>query len=198
MQSFRTRQIEIVYESDNNLFERIREGDQFAARELFRRHYSGLCRFAYRLVRSKEDVEDIVEGVFERIWLNREKLKLYQSIKSYLFKAVQNQALDFLRKKENKNFTLSELSGSRNCEDLESVSSSDPVQDMIERDLAEAVNEAIERLPQRCRLVLTLNGQEGLTYSEIADVLEISERTVENQIVRALKHLRRDLKDFIG
>lgn len=198
MQSFRTRQIEIIYESDNGLFERIKRGDQFAVKELFRRHYSGLCRFTYRLVHSREDVEDIVEGVFERIWLNREKLNLNQSIKSYLFKAVQNQAFDFLRRKENKNSVLSERFRSGDGEDFAVMSYSDPVQDMIDKDLATAISEAIKRLPHKCKLVWTLNRQEGLAYSEIADVLDISERTVENQIVRALKRLRKELKDFIG
>jgi len=198
MQSFRTRQIEIIYESDNSLFERMKRGDHFAVEELFRRHYSGLCRFTNRMIHAKEDVEDIVEGVFERIWLNREKLNLNQSIKSYLFKAVQNQAFDFLRRKENKHSAPSDRLPSRDREEFEVMSCSDPVQDMIDKDLAAAIGGAIERLPHKCRLVFTLNRQDGLTYSEIADVLDISERTVENQIVRALKHLRKDLKDFIG
>jgi RNA polymerase sigma-70 factor (ECF subfamily) len=173
-------------------------GDQFAVRELFRRHYSGLCRFTYRLVHSKEDVEDIVEGVFERIWLNREKLNLNQSIKSYLFKAAQNRSFDLLKRKANTHHLLPEQFHSLDSGEIEFASCSDPVQDMIDKDLACAVGEAIEKLPKKCRLIFTMNRQDGLTYTEIADILSISERTVENQIVRALRHLRRDLRDFIG
>jgi len=190
MQSFRTRQIEIIYESDDRLFERIKSGDQFAIKELFRRYYSSLCRLTHRFVYSKGDVEDIVEGVFEEIWLKRESLVLNQSIKPYLFKAARNQAFNFLKNKRRQPITVID-------DDLELLSYSDPVQDMIEKDLAAAISEAIENLPQKCKLVFTLNRQDGLSYSEIAGVLNISERTVENQIVRALKLLRKDLKDFL-
>jgi len=198
MESFRTQHIELAYESDNSLFERIKRGDQFAVEELFRRHYGSLCRFAYGLVHSKEDVEDIVEGVFERIWLNREKLNLNQSIKSYLFKSAQNRSLDFLRKRASTQHLVPERLNSLDSDEIVVASFSDPVQDMIDKDLACAVSEAIERLPRKCRLIFTMNRQDGLTYSEIADILAISARTVENQIVRALGHLRKDLRDFIG
>jgi len=198
MQSFRMRQIEILSESDGDLFERIRKGDQFAVKELFRRYYGNLCRFAYRSIHSRDDVEDIVEGVFEKVWLNRDKLNSIQSVKSYLFKAVQNQAIDFLRSKENKHVVFSERTHSEKEMSLEVISCSDPFQDMTERDLAAAVAEAIENLPNKCKRVFTMNRQDSLKYSEIADVLNISERTVENQIVRALKHLKKELRDFLG
>jgi RNA polymerase sigma-70 factor (ECF subfamily) len=183
-------------EAEDSLVSRIKGGDQFAVKELFRRYYSGLCRFTYRLVHTREDVEDIVEGVFEKIWLKREMLDPGQSIKSYLFKVAQNQAFDFLKNKGNRHIVLSEWIPSGGHEELKAVSSSDPVQDMTDKDLATAIGKAIEKLPRKCKMVFTLNRQEGLTYSEIADILNISERTVENQIVRALKHLRRDLRDF--
>jgi RNA polymerase sigma-70 factor (family 1) len=197
MQDFRTRKLEVLTESDNSLVSKIRDGDKFAIKELFRRYYNSLCRFATRFVHSDEDVEDIVESVFEKIWTNREKLDSTQRIRSYLFKLTQNQALDFLKARGNRHIALSKWIDSEESKKLRVISCSDPAQEMIDNEVRAAVAEAIERLPQRCKLVFTLNRQEGLSYSEIADVLDISERTVANQIVRALKQLRKDLRSLI-
>jgi RNA polymerase sigma-70 factor (ECF subfamily) len=187
----RVRQVEVLSEPDTTLVSRIKSGDQFAVKELFRRYYSSLCRFTYKFIYSKEDVEDIVEGIFEKLWINRDKLDPSQPIKGYLFKSVRNQALDFLKNRKNRNARLGD-------EEYARESDQDPMKDLCDKDLAIAIQKAIERLPKKCRIVFTLNRQDGLTYSEIASVLEISEKTVENQIIRALKHLRKDLREYIG
>lgn len=189
MQKFDSMQVEAAAESDFDLVARIRSGDQLAVRKLFRTYYSSLCRFTYRLVDSREDAEDIVESIFEKMWLNRATLDPSRSIKSYLFKAAQNQAVDWHKLKANNAAHFEN-------DDLGAVSYSDPAQEAMEEEFAEAIKNAIEKLPERCKLVFTLNRQEGLTYAEIADVMGISVRTVENQIVRAMKHLKRALKDF--
>lgn len=182
---------EMLPEDEEVLVSRIKVGDELAFKELFSTYYSSLCRFVSRLIQSREDVEDIVEDVFEKIWFNREKLDPEQSIKSYLFKSVRNKALNFIRDNHEKVVE-------REDRDFQVVSWSNPVQDTIDQDLAKAIEEAIEKLPQRCKLIFTLHRQDGLTYSEIADVLGIRVKTVENQIARAVKYLRKSLKDFIG
>ncbi len=196
MQSFRTRQIEILSEPESSLISKIKDGDKFAFKELFRRYYNSLYRFSHRFVCRDEDAEDIVESVFEKVWLNRGKLDPNQSVKSYLFKAVQNRALDFLRGRGNNHVLFSGSITSEDSEKLKIVSCSDPAQEMADREILTAAMEAIERLPRKCKLVFTLNKQEGLSYSEIADALNISKRTVANQIVRAIRHLRKDLRFF--
>lgn len=188
---FRTQKAETVPETDASLVTRIKNGEQSAVKELFGRYFTGLCRFTFRLVRSEEDVEDIVLTVFEKLWINRERLEPSKSIKSYLFKAANNQAIDFLRMKEKKPIA----SG---FEKLQPESDSDPVQDVINADFSTAFRRAVERLPKKCKLIFVLSREEGLSYSEIAASLDLSEKTVKNQIVKALKHLRKDLRAFIG
>ncbi len=197
MQSFLTRRPRLAYESDSSLFEKMSKGDQYATQELFCRYYNSLCRFTHRLIHQEQDVEDIVEAVFEKLWLGRGEIQPTKSVRSYLFKSVQNRAIDFLRKNRDVHTLSIDCEHGTQGEAAEPVSYSDPIQDMIDKDFAAAAMEAIERLPRKCKLVFTLKKREGLTYAEIADILEISERTVENQIVRALRHLRADLKDFL-
>gem|GEM_PF-168323 len=191
MRNLRGHPVETPPEHEEELVSKIKEGDQLAFKFLFRKYYSSLCRFTYRLVHSNEDVEDIVQSVFENIWINREKLDPGQSIRSYLFKSARNKALNNIRDNHEEAVDF----GDKN---LQVVSWQDSFQDMVDRELAAAVDEAIEKLPLKCKLVFTLNRQEGLSYSEIADVLGISKKTVENHIARAFDHLRKSLKDFIG
>ncbi len=191
MYNLRVRQVGTSSDSDGGLVEKIRRGDQRAFKELFRRRYAGLCRFAYRYIPSKDEVEDIVESVFEKLWLSRERLDPSKSIEAYLFKAVKNQALDILKGRAK---DLVSLGDDRVDDSL----ASDPVKELINNDLAAALSCAIERLPRKCKIVFTLSRQENLTYSEIGEILGISEKTVENQMGRAFRLLRRHLKDFIG
>lgn len=191
MYNLRVRRAETFSESDGELVEKIRAGDQHAFKELFRRRYAGLCRFAYRYIPSKDEVEDIVEAVFEKLWLSRERLDPSKSVEAYLFKAVKNQAYDMLKGRAK---DLVPLGDDRVDDSL----TSDPVKELINNDLAAALSCAIESLPRKCKIVFTLSRQENLTYSEIGEILGISEKTVENQMGRAFRLLRRHLKDFIG
>ena len=170
--------------------QRIRWGDQDALESIFRLYYDGLCRFMLRLTNSQDDVEDMVQEIFVRIWINKENWYPKGTLKSYLFKAARNQAI---------NFSKREARDTVKAEDdnlFAADSSTDPVERMIDSDIVRTVDEAIERLPRRCRLIFTLNRQEGLSYSEIAEVLGISAKTVENQIAHALKVLRKELKSL--
>ena len=191
MYNLRVRQAEKFSRSEGELVEKIRGGDQFAFKELFKRRYAGLCRFAYRFIPSTDEVEDIVEAVFEKLWLNRERLDSSKSIEAYLFKAVKNQVYDNLKGRTRNFVPLGE-------DRVDDDSASDPVKELINRDLAIALRDAIESLPRRCKMVFTLSRQEHLTYSEIGETLGISVKTVENQMARAFRLLRKQLKDFTG
>lgn len=190
MRNLQTYQVETLSLPDSDLVLRLKQGDHSAARGLFYRYYVGLCRFTNKFVRSKADVEDIVISVFEKLWLNKEGLDPNKSIKAYLYKAAKNRALDFLKGKGNNVASTEE-------EQMEALSYSDPVMELINNDLADAIDRSVERLPERCRLVFTLSWQESLTYFEIAEVLGLSEKTVENQIARAFKKLRKPLRRFV-
>ena len=175
---------------EEDLVQRVNDGDQSAIEDLFDIYYDGLCKFVRRLTNSKDDVEDLVQDIFVRIWVNREDWSPKGSIKAYLFRSARNQAFNFLKSK-NSIETIK-------CDGSELLTPrSDPAEKVIDTEISERIDKAIEKLPHRTKLVFTLNRQDGLSYSEIADVLEISMKTVENQIARALRHLRKELANLI-
>jgi RNA polymerase sigma-70 factor, ECF subfamily len=171
--------------SDSELVRRIREGDERALEIVFRSHFQGMAAFVERYVRSPDTAEELVQDIFLKIWTKRERLTEIGSLKTYLYRAARNQALNHLRR----------LKLERRWQE-EQAFAGEPTttfaadEDASGQELAETVQAAIERLPPRCREIFLLSRDGGLTYAEIARTLEISVKTVETQMGRALKALR--------
>jgi RNA polymerase sigma-70 factor (family 1) len=169
------------------LLERIlRHNDYCAFETLFHAMYSPLCQFCLRFVQVREVAEELVSDVFFTIWKNRERMEM-TSHRSYLFTAVRNRAFDHLRKVKRTSW----------C-DLEKASHvagdhPDSQEMMVERELNISIRKSIASLPKQCRVIFELSRDEGLKYKEIAAKLNISIKTVETQMGRALKHLHRSL-----
>ena len=171
-------------------FRRLLKKDDYRAFEIiFKHYYAYLCNFALRYTTNREDAENIVSEVFYKIWKNRKKIKIATSLNAYLFTSVRNQALDHLRKAtvieepvHNLNFELN-------------AKASNPEQVAIFNELESIIEEAIEQLPEQRRLIFKLNREEGLKYREIAERLKISVKTVETQMGRSLKFLRKTLQN---
>jgi RNA polymerase sigma-70 factor (ECF subfamily) len=158
---------------------------------LFKKWYSVLCPFVFRIVRDNEIAQDLVQDVFVKLWEKREQIEINTSVKSYLFKACMNAALNHeaARKKykvtNDESITLS-LSDAGSTDEGLHVS-----------ELQKKINEAIDTLPPACRSVFILSRFEEMSYKEIASTLEISVKTVENQMGKALKILRVQLNDYM-
>jgi RNA polymerase sigma-70 factor (family 1) len=170
--------------------ERIRAGDPAAFEALFHAYHVPLCAFAYRYVGARDLAEEIVQELFLFVWERRETWDVRTSVKNYLFTAVRNAALSYLRHER--------VIRRREAETVELFARPSASADSETRagELVAAVHRAVGRLPERCRLIFTLHREQGLTYAEIAQVLEISPKTVEVQMGRALKSLRKALTGF--
>lgn len=171
----------------------IREkGDRIAFENIFRAYYKSLYHFAYSYVKD-ESAEDVVQTVFLNVWINREQWNPPGTVKQYLFKAVRNEALNMIRHKQVE--AEAEEYVTRIFDELKrrSYSEEGPEAEKLKK----AIQEGVEQLPPACRQIFLLNRTSGLTYAEIADVLEISFSTVSTQIGRALKHLRNHLIDYL-
>lgn len=166
----------------------VAQDDRAAFDRLFRLCYGELCTFAYRFLPRKEWVEEAVLDVFTRLWHRRAEIHIQGSFRSYLYSAVRNQCLDYLRR-----HARAEGKWTTAMPDIGDAGQN-PEQHLLYGETERRIEAAIESLPERCRLIFRLSRDQGLKYQEIADMLQISIKTVETQIGRALQRLREALE----
>ena len=156
---------------------------------LFNAYYPRLLLYAIKVIQNKEQAEEIVQDVFMRFWLNSGGKKINYSIKAYLFRSVLNACIDFQQKEETlrkRNHTLTIPS--------DIIEFEDPV---LLEELNVAVKLAIEKLPDKCKEIFTLSREEGFSNKEISQKLDVSVKTVENQITRAIKKIKINISDYL-
>ena len=174
---------------DNELYLKIREGDERAFQALFRKYYGALCSFANQVLNNKELSEETVQDVFVKMWEKRQVITIETSVKNYFFRSVRNHCLNQLQhEKIKKQYAGRILEAARQ--------EIDPEEYFIEVDLIRRIDESIGSLPPKRREIFRLSREQGMKYKEIAEELNISVKTVEAQMGLALKHLRNELKDY--
>ena len=155
---------------------------------LFHTYYKMLCRFSFRIVHDKDKAEDVVQTCFINLWQKRESTTIQSSFKSYLYRSVYNRSInEYTRSKNIVNEDLSVLS------DMHHSASDDPDLILQAKETQQKIDHAIQSMPDGCRTVFLLSREEQLSYKEIAETLNISVKTVENQIGKALRILREHL-----
>lgn len=165
--------------------------DFSAFKSLFQLHYKSLARASYRIISDKDVAEDIVQDIFCKLWEKKDEIQISTSLKSYLYQSTINHSLNHLKKLKRSGireelFVSSNLSEENNAES-----------NIALKEINEIVKTAVDLLPQACRTIFVLSRFQHLSYKEIASNLGISPKTVDNQIVKALKHLRKHLKAYI-
>ena len=159
--------------------------------QLFRHYYGLLCGYAKGIVNDADEAEDVVQQTMITIWEKRNALQITVSLKSYLYRAVHNAALNKIR---SQNVRLAYAGEQLHVETAVVSTTADALSG---KELGKQINEAINQLPEQCRMVFKLSRFNELKYAEIADHLGISVKTVENHMGKALKLLRIHLKDFL-
>jgi RNA polymerase sigma-70 factor (family 1) len=158
--------------------------DQQAFQRLFKHHFTGLFQFAASIVKIKEAAEEIVEDVFVKLWNRRATLPEINNFKVYLYVSVKNLCLNYVnRQGNNRVLDMDQLDVV--CTELVP----NPEDLMVASELLQMVNKAIYELPPKCRIVYKLVKEDGLQYKEVAEILNISPRTVENHIAVAVKKI---------
>lgn len=167
--------------------------DEQAFELLFRRYYVRLCGFANKFIANTAESEEIVQEVFLNIWKKRDQLRLNSEIKPYLFKSVQNLCFNFIEHQKviDNYYAVIEEVYKNQAEDF------DTYETVLYNEFRNKAELAIESLPEQCRRIFRMSRQEGLKYTEIALKLEISVKTVETQMSRALSKLKTELKDYL-
>ena len=173
--------------------ERIRAGDEAAFERLFHTFYEDLCRFASQYVSASDVVKDLVQDVFFNVWERRRALDAQQSIQAYLYKAVRNEALKHLNRQR-----VRKQQGKPQQELRERSLQGSPEQALWNKELEAEAQKALDALPERRRRIFMLSREHDLTYAEIADLLDISIKTVETQMGRALGFLEKRLDEVLS
>lgn len=180
-------------DDESALVGRVRDGDPDALAALFHAYYDPLCRFAERYTQSDAVAEDVVQGVFLDLWRHRERWAVRDSVRSYLYGAVRNRALNVRKRDaaELRRQVLAETDGA--------IAARAPAADaeLHASELDGALARAVEALPEMYRTVFELRAWHHLTHAEIARALGLPVKTVETRAARALKALRAALAPLL-
>lgn len=170
------------------LFEQVKQGNLKAYETIFKLHYAGLTRYASSIVRDLTIGEEISQEVLMYIWEKRSQINLTSSLKAYLFSSVKNKCINYIK---------NELPKLQSTTDLSQISAlgTTPMSADDSGLMKKKIQYAIDQLPEKCKNIFVLSRYGGLTYAEIAEDLDISVKTVENQMSIALKKLKEALKE---
>lgn len=175
---------------EKQLIIQLKKGNTSSYKLLYTKYAPRLFAFSMKYISSREDAEEIVQEVFLRIWEKKENVDENLSFSSYVFQAAKHRIYNGFRKRVNEQAYLDFLTnmepGSHNFTEL----------DTDYRDIKDKANKAIATMPPKRREIFQLSREEGLKNKEIAEQLQISIKTVENQMGQALKFLREELKDY--
>ena len=176
---------------EQQILSALREGSESAFEMLFKTYYRPLCVYAYSFLNDKSEAEEVVQSAFLSIWDKRNSIEIQTSTKSYLYRMVRNGCLNVIKhvKVRNQHATVARAAG----EPVHGESS----EGVITMELEQRIHRAMDSLPDQCRLVFQLSRFEELKYSEIAEQLNISVKTVENHMGKALKLMRAQLKEYL-
>lgn len=175
-----------------NLWKLICNNDDEKAFELlFHLLNNSLTKFCILYVNQREIAEEIVSDVFVKCWLNRKTLTEILNPETYLFVAVKNQSLNHIKKYSSIHLVQIEETNS-----VEFVNTYNPQREIENKELIFRMDKAITALPQQCRIVFRLIKEDGMKYKEVAEILNISPRTVQTQLFRAVKKLSVVLNNY--
>lgn len=169
----------------------LKAGDINAFEMLFRTYYQPLCNYAYTFVQDRDEAEEIVQNTFLNVWEKRDNLSIHTGVKPYLYAMVRNACLNVIKheKVKQQHIAIELVAGEKSADSV--------TRTVVAAELETRISQAMNKLPEQCRLVFKLSRFEELKYAEIAEQLNISVKTVENQMGKALKIMRDQLRDYL-
>jgi RNA polymerase sigma-70 factor (ECF subfamily) len=185
---YRAQGMELENEAIGTL---LAQRDETAFEQLFKTYFKRLHAYAFTILRDEVEAEEMVQQVFFKLWERNENLSLSGSVSAYLYRAVHNESLNYIKhQKVRSNHQLHVAYSMKN--EVEH-----PAKKVMAGELEKKIHTALNELPEQCRTIFQMSRFDELKYREIADKLGISVKTVENQMGKALKLLRQKLVDFL-
>lgn len=173
----------LTTEQENELLRQVKDNNQQAFRKLFDAYYKYLTVTAYRYLNDGEKAKDMAQDAFVELWNRRDSLEITTGLKAYLRRAVVNKCLNYIKREKRIDFSEPALLP-------ESPTTHDVIDDLEAADMQSTIQHAIDTLPEKCRIIFCMSRFDEKSHKEIAAALNISTKTIENHITRALKILR--------
>lgn len=174
----------------NQLITGLRNGDKKVYEEIFDTYYEPLFNYCMSRIQNQEDAEEIVQDIFVKLWIKRNELNIAQSLRAYLYRMALNKIINYTEHHKVRRIHQAETLAMHSHLDNQ-------VSVLQENEIQQIVFETVDRMPPKRRAVYELSRHEGLKYAEIAQQLDISIKTVEAHLSRALEQLRIALKDYL-
>ena len=167
-------------------------GDTRAFRQIFDALFSNLTKFSFSFVHSKEAATEIVDELFVQLWIKRADIMKINDLRVYLYTATKNASLNYISKKAKQ----IEVEPYENLQ-VQMTDLVSPEQIMITKEMLQKIKEAVDSLPPRCKLIFKFVREDALSYSEVAEILGLSIKTVDAQMVIAVSRIRGKLMNVI-
>ncbi|MEO8416013.1 MAG: RNA polymerase sigma-70 factor [Ginsengibacter sp.] len=171
----------------------MKEVDSYVFEEIFKTHYSKLCFYANTIMGNLSVSEEIVSDLFTEIWEKRTKVAFNVSTKAYLYKSVYNRCLNYIKHAKIENAYVNYLLKNQS----KNLFTETPSYAYEEKEISKEIKTAIDNLPEQCQKIFLLSRVQNKKYHEIASILDLSPKTIENQMTIALRKLREALKHLV-
>ncbi|MBX5438588.1 MAG: RNA polymerase sigma-70 factor [Thermoflavifilum sp.] len=172
------------------LLELMQHDDEQAFEELYKRYWFRLLVSAHKRLGQREAAEEAVQALFESLWKNRRQVHIVTSLENYLFASLRYIVLKMMYRQLHSDLPVEEIA--------QEAAQESPEQELLSRDLQRLIQQIVHALPERCRQVYLLSREELKTHKEIAQLMGISEKTVENQITKALRIIKTHLHQLFS
>lgn len=177
-------------EQNKEVIHQFRSGNEDAFEQIFHAYYKALVHYAKTILKDMDDSEDIVQQVFVSVWENRLKIEIHTSLRALLYKSVHNACLNKIKQQQVRSVYAKEVIQLHNEQGI--------TQDTIQqKELQHKIEAAMDMMPEQCAKIFKMSRFEQMKYQEIADALNLSVKTIENQMGKALKIMREQLKEYL-
>ncbi|PKD18670.1 hypothetical protein APR41_17840 [Salegentibacter salinarum] len=176
---------------------RLKKGEHTAYETLFRLYFDRLFYFAKSYLEDEDEAKEITQNVFFKFWKSRNSLSIDSNLNAYLFRMTKNECLDYFKHQKVRANYQDNIKKERAALNQSSLQDH-PDLLLIETELEAKVSQILDELPPRCKQIFIKSRFEGLKYKEIANEMNISIKTVEHQIAKALRLFRRELQEYMG
>lgn len=180
-------------ELSSGVIQMVKAQDEQAFEQLFKTYFKSLHSYAFTILNSEAVAEEMVQQVFYKLWEKKEQMDVHTSVKAYLYRAVHNESLNYL-----KHHTIKSKHQTYAMQQQQNNYEHSAGEKLAGRELEQQIRQALNDLPEQCRTIFQLSRYEELKYREIAEQLGLSIKTVEAQMGKALKLLRLKLADFLA